>query len=83
MRAKESEQLQGPLLSLAGYLRGKIAPGTLHPNRRGHQEIADRLFQSLAARGTCRLAARHRPDPLTPKSRNTTREIASVKHQAG
>jgi len=53
VRAKESEQLQGPLLSLAGYLRGRIATGTLHPNRRGHQVIADRLFQSLAARRKC------------------------------
>jgi hypothetical protein len=52
VRAKESELLQGPLLSLAGYLRGKTAPGTLHPNRRGHQVIAERLFESLVAKRT-------------------------------
>jgi hypothetical protein len=55
VRAKESEQLQGPRLTLAGYLRGKTSPGTLHPNRCGHQVIADRLFQNLAAPSRCRL----------------------------
>ena len=55
VRAKESEQLTGPMLSLAGYLRGKTAPGTLHPNRRGHQVIADRLFETIAALRTCPL----------------------------
>jgi lysophospholipase L1-like esterase len=49
VRAKESEQLQGPRLSAVGYLRGEIAPGVLHPNRRGHEVIADRLYQSVSA----------------------------------
>ena len=44
VRAKESEQIQGPILSPIGYLRGEIAPGMLHPNLRGHQAIAEQLF---------------------------------------
>jgi hypothetical protein len=53
VRAKESEQCQGPRLSPVGYLRGEIAPGMLHPNQRGHQVIADRLSRCHAARRTC------------------------------
>jgi lysophospholipase L1-like esterase len=53
IRAKEAEELQGPRFSAAGYLRGEIASGTLHPNHRGHQVIADRLFRSLEAKQTC------------------------------
>jgi hypothetical protein len=48
VNAKEAETLQGPRISTAGYLRGEISPGTLHPNRRGHEAIADRLYRSLA-----------------------------------
>ena len=40
----------GPALVARRIPPRRIAPGTLHPNRRGHQVIADRLFQSLAAR---------------------------------
>ena len=50
VRAKESEELQGPRLSPVGYVRGEIAPGMLHPNRQGHQVIADRLFRSIRAK---------------------------------
>jgi lysophospholipase L1-like esterase len=50
VRAKESEDLQGPRLSPLGYLRGEITPGMLHPNHRGHQVIADRLIRSLGRR---------------------------------
>jgi lysophospholipase L1-like esterase len=53
VRAKESEEIQGPRLSPVGYLRGEIAPGMLHPNHLGHQAIADRLFQCIEARKTC------------------------------
>jgi hypothetical protein len=53
-RTKESEQLQGPRLWLAGYLRGELSSGMLHPNHRGHQLIADRLYQRLLATRTCR-----------------------------
>jgi hypothetical protein len=49
VKAKESEQLQGPRLTPVGYLCGGFAPGMLHPNRRGHQVIADRLYRRLAA----------------------------------
>jgi lysophospholipase L1-like esterase len=49
VRAKESEELQGPRISAFGYLRGEIAPGTLHPNSRGHQVIADRLYERVAS----------------------------------
>ncbi len=52
VRARDSEQIQGPRLSIAGYIRGLKAPGTLHPNRQGHQLIADRLLESVAARRT-------------------------------
>ena len=45
VRAKESEQIQGPRLTSVGYLRGEVAPGMLHPNERGHQAIADRLLE--------------------------------------
>jgi hypothetical protein len=51
-RAKASEQHQGPSLSPVGYIRGELAPGTLHPNHRGHQVIADHLDRCLAARRT-------------------------------
>jgi hypothetical protein len=54
VRAKESEQIQGPRLTVVGYLRGEIAPGMLHPNLRGHQAIADRLLQSRAKKKTVR-----------------------------
>ncbi len=50
VRAKESEDIQGPRLSPLGYLRGEITPGMLHPNHRGHQVIADRLIRSLGRR---------------------------------
>jgi hypothetical protein len=50
VKAKESEQIQGPRLSLVGYLRGEFTPGMLHPNQRGHQVIADRLFQSITGK---------------------------------
>jgi hypothetical protein len=50
IRAKESEQLQGPRLWLVGYLRGEFSPGMLHPNRRGHRVIADHLYRSLVAK---------------------------------
>jgi hypothetical protein len=50
IRAKESEQLQGPRLGLVSYLRGVFSPGMLHPNRCGHQVIADRLYQSVVSR---------------------------------
>jgi hypothetical protein len=50
IRAKESEDLQGPRLSPLGYLRGEITPGMLHPNHRGHQVIADRPIRSLGRR---------------------------------
>jgi hypothetical protein len=49
VRAEESERLQGPRLSFVGYLRGEVAPGALHPNRRGHEAIAERLYLSFAA----------------------------------
>jgi hypothetical protein len=49
IRAKESEELQGPRLTPVGYLRGEISPGMLHPNRRGHQVIGDRLYRRYAA----------------------------------
>jgi hypothetical protein len=51
IRARESEQLQGPRLWLVGYLRGDFAPGMLHPNLRGHQVIADQLYRCVVARG--------------------------------
>jgi lysophospholipase L1-like esterase len=54
IRAKEAEELQGPRLSTVGYLRGQISPGTLHPNRSGHQAIADRLFRSIAVNSSVR-----------------------------
>jgi hypothetical protein len=50
VRAKESEQLQGPRLWPVGYLRGEFAPGMLHPNPRGHQVIADHLHRCVVAR---------------------------------
>jgi hypothetical protein len=53
VRAKESEDVQGPRLSAVGYLRGEIAPGMLHPNHRGHQAVADRLFRSFEAKKSC------------------------------
>jgi hypothetical protein len=60
--AKESEELQGPRLTPVGYLCGGFAPGILHPNRHGHQVIADRLYRRLAAgrtsplgRGLCKV----------------------------
>ncbi len=62
VRAKESEQLEGPRLSPVGYVRGEITPGMLHPNRRGHLAIADRLFQSLEARSSSRIS--HGPDSI-------------------
>jgi len=55
VEAKESEELQGPRLTPLGYLRGEITPGMLHPNRRGHQVIADRLYRRLAATRTSHL----------------------------
>jgi hypothetical protein len=58
-RAKESEHHQGPRLWLVGYIRGELAPGALHPNHRGHQVIADRLYRSQAARRTSHLRDRH------------------------
>jgi hypothetical protein len=48
VRAKESEQIQGPRITAVGYLRGEIAPGMLHPNNRGHQAIADHLLRNHA-----------------------------------
>ena len=48
VRAKESEQIQGPILTAVGYLRGEIAPGMLHPNERGHHAIADHLWRNHA-----------------------------------
>ena len=57
IRAKESEQLQGPRLTPVGYLRGEIAPGMLHPNRRGHEVISDRLYRRHAAKGSSFLDA--------------------------
>jgi hypothetical protein len=53
-RAKESEQIEGPRVTAMGHLCGEIAPGTLHPNRRGQQAIADQLYQHLAAGRTSR-----------------------------
>jgi hypothetical protein len=52
VRAKESEQVQGPILSPMGYLRGEIAPGMLHPNKRGHQAIAEELLRTCGPRMT-------------------------------
>jgi lysophospholipase L1-like esterase len=52
VKAKESELLQGPIVTVMGYLCGEISPGTLHPNRRGQQVIADQLYQRLGARRT-------------------------------
>jgi hypothetical protein len=49
VRAKESEQIQGPRCWLAGYLRGAFSPGMLHPNHRGHQVIADLVYASYVA----------------------------------
>lgn len=50
IRAKESEQVQGPRFGLAGYLRGEFAPGMLHPNPHGHQVIASCLYRSFVSR---------------------------------
>jgi hypothetical protein len=49
VRAKESEQIQGPRCSLVGYLRGAFSPGMLHPNHRGHQVIADLVYTSYVS----------------------------------
>jgi hypothetical protein len=49
VRAKESEQIQGPRCSPAGYLLGAFSPGMLHPNHRGHQVIADLVYASYVA----------------------------------
>jgi hypothetical protein len=67
--AKVAEEVQGPRLSPLGYLRGEITPGMLHPNRRGHQVIADRLFQSREAKKTCP----HRPGAEVPSRPPQTR----------
>jgi hypothetical protein len=48
VRAKESEQSQGPRLGVAGYLRGAFSPGMLHPNQRGHQVVADCLYRTVS-----------------------------------
>jgi hypothetical protein len=52
VRAKESERIQGPIVTPVGYLRGEIPSGMLHPNERGHQAIADQLLRSRARRTT-------------------------------
>jgi lysophospholipase L1-like esterase len=59
VRAKESEQIQGPRLTAVGYLRGEIAPGMLHPNERGHRAIADHLLRNHT-RATAANASRTR-----------------------
>ncbi len=46
-RAKESEQIQGRRLSPVGYLRGELAPGTLHPNHAGHLHIGNCLYRTI------------------------------------
>jgi lysophospholipase L1-like esterase len=76
-RAKESEQLQGPRLSIMGYIRGELAPGTLHPNHLGHQVIADRLFLMLTARETSHLDKRQ--DVTSGLSRSDTVRIEKNK----
>jgi hypothetical protein len=53
VRAKESEQHQGPRLTAVGYLRGEIAPGMIHPNPHGHRVIADHLHQCIEAKPSC------------------------------
>jgi hypothetical protein len=50
IREKESEQLQGPILTPVGILRGETATGTLHPNHQGRRFIADRLHSCLGAK---------------------------------
>ncbi len=62
VRAKESEQIQGPILTAVGYLRGEIAPGMLHLNNRGHQAIADHLLRSHASTTTIQTS----PTPVLP-----------------
>jgi hypothetical protein len=46
VRAKESEERQGPRLGLVGYLRGEFSPGMLHPNERGQEALAGCLYRS-------------------------------------
>ena len=58
VKAKESEEIQGPRLTPVGYLRGEIAPGMLHPNRRGHEVIADRLYRRHAAKREAHFSTR-------------------------
>ena len=55
VKAKESEELQGPRVTRIGYLCGEISTGMLHPNRRGNRVIADRLHPRLATGRTSHL----------------------------
>jgi len=83
VKAKESEELQGPRLTPVGYLRGEFAPGMLHPNNRGHQIIADRLYRRLAA-GRARNPGQGAPIPDRPLSRDVTpslREVCKVRQE--
>ncbi len=69
VRAKESEDIQGPRLTAVGYLRGEIAPGMLHPNERGHRAIADHLVRNHA-RATATNASRTRETSLRLRNRS-------------
>jgi hypothetical protein len=47
VRVKESERLQGPRLWSLGYVLGNFPAGMLHPNQRGQEIIAKRLYQAV------------------------------------